>query len=378
MRTLFDYLDWRGDITFDEYPPCEVDSLIFSQICYLNFYKIVPTSVSAKGCSLLAAVKRYVNAHKGERDQLGLIMPPQTITLAVKAARSKRFSTLRAVGHVNHVDEDGEKQFSATTFLMGEDACFVAFRGTDDTIVGWKESLNMSFMLPIPAQTEALEYLRSVGEAYPDRKIYAAGHSKGGNLAVYSAVCCPREIQDRIAAVYNLDGPGFDKEFIASEEYLEIRERIKTLVPQSSIVGMMLEHEENYEVVKSHQSGLLQHNGFNWEVMGGRFLRTDGITDQSRYIDVTLKQWLSEMTTEERKRVIDALYDILSSTNAKTLTDLSADKLKLIKAWGTLDAESKRVIKRIVGLVLKRKVKAEKTIIDDGADSPDSTEDGDE
>ena len=361
MGTLFDYLDWRGDITFKEYGVCEVDSLIFSSFAYLDLYKIVPASVSAKGVELLPAVKKYVNTHKGESNAVGLIIPPQMITGAVKAARSKRFGSLRIVGHVNHVDTDMQKQFSALTFLVGEDTCIVAFRGTDDTIVGWKESLNMSFMLPIPAQIEAREYLDQVGHVYPDRKIYVCGHSKGGNLAVYASVKCSPETKSRIVTAYNLDGPGFDKEFISGEDYLEVRERIRTLVPQSSIVGMLLEHEENYEVVQSNGTGLLQHNGFSWEIMGGRFVHSDTTTAHSKYIDVTLKKWLSELGAEERRRIIDALYEILSSTNAKTLTDLSADKLGVIKAWGTLDDESKKVIKRIVGLIIKRKIKPDKS-----------------
>ena len=362
MGTLFDYLDWRGDITLDECGFCEVDSLILASVSYLDFYKIVPASVSAKGVELLPAVKKYVNTHKGEGNVMGLIIPPQMITGAVKAARSKRFGSLRIVGYVNHVDTDLEKQFSALTFLSGEDKCIVAFRGTDDTIIGWKENFNMSFMLPIPAQAEACEYLEKVWLAYPDRKIYVCGHSKGGNLAVYAAVKCDAAVKKHIVAAYNLDGPGFDREFITSPEYLAMRERIRTLVPQSSIVGMLLEHEENYEVVQSSSTGLLQHNGFSWEVMGGRFVHSDTTTAQSKYIDVTLKKWLSEIDVEERKRIIDALYEILSSTNAKTLTDLSADKLGVIKAWGTLDDESKKVIKRIVGLILKRKSKTEKTV----------------
>ena len=362
MGTLFDYLDWRGDITLEEYGLCEVDSLILASLSYLDLYKIVPAAVSAKGVELLPAVKRYVNTHKGEGNAMGLILPPQMITGAVKAARSKRFGSLRIVGYVNHVDTDLEKQFSAITFLSGEHTCIVAFRGTDDTIVGWKESFNMSFMLPIPAQIEAREYLDRVGRAYPNRKIYVCGHSKGGNLAVYAAVKCDADARARIVTAYNLDGPGFDKDFIASPEYLEMRERIRTIVPQSSIVGMLLEHEENYEVVQSNGTGLLQHNGFSWEIMGGRFVHSDATTAQSKYIDVTLKKWLAELGAEERKRIIDALYEILSSTNAKTLTDLNADKLGVIKAWGTLDDESKKVIKRIVGLILKRKPKTEKIV----------------
>lgn len=353
MGTLFDYLDWRGDLSFEQCELGEVDSLILSLISYLDLYRIVPASHDAKGLSLIAAAKRYVQRHKGEGNNIGLIMPPETVMLLTRAARTPRFSCLRMLGYVNDIDDDMQSQFSATTFLSGEDCCFVTFRGTDDTIVGWKESFNMSFLCPIPAQIKATVYLESIARAHPDRRIYVCGHSKGGNLAVWAAVKCCNAVKDRIVAVYNNDGPGFDKDFIESEEYLEIRDRIRTLVPQSSVVGMLLEHEERYEVLRSTQVGLFQHNGFSWEVMGGRFVHTDSVTEESKLIDVTLKQMLSDMLPEERKRIVDAVYDILSSTNAKTLTELSVEKLKLVKAWNTLDTESKTVVKNLVKLIAK-------------------------
>lgn len=353
MATLFDYIDWRGDLSFSQCEPCEVDSLILSQVCYLDLYRIVPASPTAKGLSFLAAAKRYVNAHKGEPNSLGAIIPPETVTITTKAARSARFGSLRLVAHVNVISEDEQKQFSATTFDLGNDSLFIAFRGTDDTIVGWKECFNMSFMSPIPAQTEAVEYVYHVAAAMPDKRLYLGGHSKGGNLAVYAAVKASPSVQDRIAAVYNLDGPGFTRDFIESEEYAKIKERIHTLVPQTSIVGMLLEHDESYEVVQSTQSGLLQHNGFSWEVMGNRFIHSDTVTKESKNIDAKLKQWLSEITPERRKEILDTLYEILDSTNIKTLTALSAEKLKLVKAWNTLDTESRTFIRRCVTLIAK-------------------------
>lgn len=363
MGNVFDYLDWRGDISFDECAPNEVDSLILSWMSYLDLGHIVPASISAKGRTLISCVRKYIRVKKEQGAPLvsGLIMPPESIKLAVKTAKSPRFSCLRLVGHVNKIDEDEAKQFSATTYLLGDNACFVVFRGTDDTIVGWRESLSMSFMSPIPAQVEALEYIESLASAYPERKIYIGGHSKGGNLSVYAAVKCSDATKERIVRIYNLDGPGFDKEFIASEDYLAVRERIQTIVPQSSIIGMLLEHEENYEVVQSNQTGLFQHNGLSWEIMGGRFVHIDSVTEESKKIDVTIKKWLSEISPEERKRILDAFYNTLTSTNCKTLTDINADKLKVIKAWGTLDDDSKRFIKKMVSLIVKKgKVKEPK------------------
>ncbi len=354
MGTVFDYIDWRGDIPFSVIGIGEIDNMIFSQICYIDFKGIIPASPKAKPISFLAAAKRYVQAHRGETINLGAIMPPELVSLVTKAARSVRFSSLSVVGYVNRVSNVDQKQFSAMTFLIGEDTCFVAFRGTDDTIVGWKESFNMSFLSPIPAQTEAVRYLHAVAAAFPDRKICIGGHSKGGNLAVYSAVKCREEINARIEGVYNNDGPGFDRQFIESEQYAATRERIHTLVPHSSIVGMLLEHEEHYDVVRSTMNGLLQHNAFSWEVLGGKFIRHDGVTEESRQIDRTLKRWMREMPVEQRKKTVDSLYEILESVNARTLTDLSTDKLKLIKAWNSLDAESKKIIKRCISLIVKK------------------------
>ncbi len=355
MGTLFDYLEWRGDISLSEMPINEVDNLILSQICYVDFKRIVPASPTARAVPLLSAARRYMNAHKEKKDadKLGFIIPPEIINLMIKAAKSVRFGETRLISYVNNISDNEQKQFSALTYLIGEDACFVAFRGTDDTIVGWKESFNMSIMSPIPAQTEAVEYLEGIAAAHPERKIYLGGHSKGGNLAVWAAVKCSSATNARIAHVYSNDGPGFDLDFIASEEYALTRERIHTLVPQSSIVGMLLEHEEHYEVVESSYSGLLQHNGFSWTVKGGRFVHLDSVTEESKRIDSTLKGWLSELSVDERREILDSLYEILSSTQAKTLSDLSADKLALIKVWNNLDSRSRKMIRRCISLIAR-------------------------
>ena len=360
MGTLFDYIDWRGDISFDTVGIGEIDNMIFSQICYIDLRRIVPASATAKPVGFVSAIKRYVNLHKGEPINLGAIMPPDVVNIATRAARSQRFAQTSVIAYANKISDVQQKQFSALTFLVGDKDCFIAFRGTDDTIVGWKECFNMSFMRPIPAQTEAVAYLERIATAFPDRRIYLGGHSKGGNLAVYAAVRCCEGTRERIAAVYNNDGPGFDGEFIGSAEYASVRERIHTLVPQTSIVGMLLEHEGRYRVVKSTMNGLLQHNAFSWEVLGGSFVTVDDLSEESRRIDSALKQWLSEITMEERRRVVDSIYDILSHISAKTLTDLNTDRLKLIKAWNGLDAVSKRHVRRCISLIVKSAKKQQK------------------
>lgn len=356
MANMLDYIDWRGDIEFSQVPLNEVDNLILSAICYVDFENIVSPSFN-KPILLSTAVKTYLRRHRGEKAYLGAIVPPQIIALMARAAKSKRFSHVRVCGYINHVCDDKQMQFSAMTYLLDENHLFVAYRGTDDTIIGWKENFNMSFMHPVPSQIEAAAYLKDVASERKE-KIYVGGHSKGGNLAVYAFSKSSPEIKARVIEAYNNDGPGFNKEFIESEEYLSSRDKIHTIIPQSSVVGMLLEHEEDYEVIKSSHSGIWQHDSISWEVMGGSFIHLDSITDESKFIDRTLKQYLDEMDSEARETFVDNLFEALESTNAKTLTDLNSDKKKIIKAWNGLDAESRNTVFKYIKLIFKEKTKS--------------------
>ena len=357
ITTVFDYLDWRGDISFSQLPPCEVDSLVFSLLSYIDFDGIVPPPDEIKGVSLLAAAKKFIKKYKEDgKPDIGFIIPKDVVVLLAKAAKTKRFGEVLLSSYVNKICDGEEKQFSAITFVFknteGADELFVVFRGTDDTIVGWKENFNMSFMQPVPSQLEAAEYLSDVA-SNTFGEITVGGHSKGGNLAVYAAVSAPERVKKRINTVYNLDGPGFNIDFLASEEYRIMRDRIRTIVPHSSIVGMLLEHEESYEVISSSQTGLLQHNGFFWHVLGGSFVHLESVSGESRLIDETLKKWLSEMTPEQRKDAVDSIYDSLTQGKAKTLSDLNADKRQLVKAWNTMSDESRTFVRKCISLLIK-------------------------
>ena len=353
MGTLIDYLDWRGDLRFSEVPLCEVDSLILSMLSYMKFDGIVPSSGETGSVTLLEAMRRLFKQNQGKKASLGKLIPPGFITLAIRAAKSKRFAGIRLSHYENDIINGNEqKQFSAVTFRLTKDKYFVAFRGTDDTLVGWKESFNMSFMRPIPAQRDAAKYFRQVAADFSGQ-FYLGGHSKGGNLAVYAAVEAPDAVKERIINIYNNDGPGFDRDYVNSEKFLAVNKRILTVVPQSSVVGMMLEHEESYVVVKSTAGGLLQHDGNTWEVMGGSFIHLDTVTEDSKLIDRKLKDWLNNMSPAGRERFIDTVFDTLTSTGATTLTELTSAKLKLVKAWGTLDQTTKNFLLKLAAILIK-------------------------
>lgn len=356
MGSLFDYLDWRGDLLFSEAPLNEVDSLILSMISYVAFDGIVPSEPTDVPISLRNAARQYLRRHRGSAPYLGKILPSEIVTLLAKAARSKRFSRVGMLGYVNHIDRAVQVQFCAVTFLLGDKKAYVAYRGTDDTLIGWKENFNMSFLQPVPAQREAVVYLERMASALSD-DFYVGGHSKGGNLAVYAAVKCDPCVRSRILRTFNNDGPGFDRAFIDDVQYQQMRKKIHTVVPHSSVVGMLLEHEESYEVVKSNATGLLQHNGCSWEVLGGSFVHLDTVTEESRLIDRSLKDWMNGMSVEEREHVVDSIFETISAVGAETLTELTGEKLKLVKAWNSLDPQVRNVLLKCIGLLIRTKTK---------------------
>jgi len=359
MGTLYDYMNWRGELSFTEAPFNEVDSLIFSLLSYLDLKGIVPDAHDGATVSLRAAANAFFSKNPDPRKiSMGVIVPKNIIKVFRMAKDTRRFRNVGLKAHVNLIDIEKEMQFSATTFLVDDETTLIVYRGTDDTLVGWKEDFNMSFLPVVPAQEEAVKYLTLAAKHSPNKFLRVTGHSKGGNLAVYAAVKCEPSIQKRIQQVWSNDGPGFGGGMINSPEYIEMRPVIRTLVPQSSIVGMLLEHDENYAVVKSRQTGLFQHDGLTWEVMGSSFVRLKSISGESKRFDKTLNTWIRSMTPEQREQFVEALYQILSSDNALTLTDLVAvTKNKWLKKSSALDPQVHKTIQKTLSALFELNTK---------------------
>ena len=348
MGTVFDYLTWRGDLTMRAAPFCEVDSLILSMLSYLDMQDIVPALGEEGNISVWEASKSFLDRYPDPKQSKMGVLIPKDIVKMMKAMRStKRFGTLKMSGFVNLIDPETELQFSAVTFHLNNGTAVVAYRGTDDTLVGWKEDMNMCFLPVVPAQVKALEYLNAVAQKCTGKMIIT-GHSTGGNLAVYAAVHSDAAIRERITAVYSNDGPGFGKNILDDPDYLEIRPRICNLVPQSSVVGMLLEHDENFTVVKSRQkSGLLQHNGLSWELLGNSFVHLKDVTPDSRKLDRTVNQWIRDMTPEQREEFAEAVYQLFSVDGAQTLTDLVAARKKWFAHTKNLDPRVHETIQKM-------------------------------
>lgn len=343
MATLYDYLDWRGDISFSEHSLCEIDALIFSLLCYVDLNGIVTDDTAKNGVTLNSAAKQYFTAHKGEKATLGAIVPAETLTLLAKAAKTRRYANVRLSCYVNNVDPKTQTQFSALTYKLCDGETFIAFRGTDDTLVGWKENFNMSFMETVPAQLEAAEYLAYIAKKVKG-DLYVGGHSKGGNLAVFSAVEAKKQIRERLCGVFSFDGPGFSEGFIKRREYLDIKPKIRLIIPHGAIIGLLLEQDDNYEVVKSRNNGILQHNAFSWELLGSRFIYLNDISKESKKIEKNMREWLRGMDIKQREELFSAIYQVFSGTDATTLSEINSDKLRLVKAWTKLDAKTRNIL----------------------------------
>lgn len=347
MSNILDYLDWRGDLTFEASPFCEVDSVILARLSYIAFDNIVPNDFFSS-ISIKEAADKYLSTP----DAAAKVYISQDIDLLIKLAKSQRFKDLKLCGYVNQIDLETQKQFSVLTINLRDDWHFTSFRGTDNTLVGWKEDFNMSFMSPVPSQESAVIYLESAIEALKGRFI-VAGHSKGGNLAIYASAFCLENLQASIEAAYNFDGPGFDKKIIDTQGYQRIKERTTTFIPQSSIVGMLLEHEEEYITIQSSEHmGPMQHDVYSWNLIRTEFIRLSAITQSSRFIDNTLKDSLKSLTPTQREVFIDNVYALFLSTGASKLRDVKENPLDSAKAMLTsfrdMDAETKEMMAKTI------------------------------
>jgi hypothetical protein len=341
MNCVFDYIDWRGDITFEESPFCEVDALVLSKLAYIQFDGIV-SATSEDGISLRKAAELFFNKNAGKKISLGEIIPDEIVDLLRSCAESERFAGLSLSSFVSVNDGESVEQFAALTFSIN-DLFVVTFRGTDDTLVGWKEDFSMAFNSPIPAQYRAESYLSDVADRF-DGEIILCGHSKGGNLAYFAALSASEGIRARIKDVYNLDGPGFLNSVFESRAYCELEGRMHTIVPACSVVGMFFNFDENCKVVESSEKGIMQHNGLSWHVLGAKFVEADGFTDEFKRINKVIGAWIDSMSKREREEFVGAVFGALESTKARTLTELAADKAAVIKAFSSLDDETKRAL----------------------------------
>lgn len=357
MNTILDYVAWRGDLPLELFAFNEVDSLILSQLSYINYTGVVGADFE-KSVPLKTVAETFMNMDESD---VRKILPPNinadTFRLLISAGLSVRFGGVKMCGYAVRSDSVAEAQFAAVTFILSKKRVFVSFRGTDGTLVGWKEDFNMAFMSPVPSQRYALEYVLRVAGSFRSALVLG-GHSKGGNLAMYAASFCGTKVQNRIETVYNHDGPGFENGVLNKSEYLAIVNRIRTFLPKSSVVGILFEHRETCTVVESSETlGVLQHDPFTWLVYGKSFVCVPNLTLDSVFVDITLKNWLQQLDKARLEQFIDTLFDVVSATEAVTLADLSENWLKksgaVLKALSKIEPDTRDAVLKTIHLLFK-------------------------
>ena len=342
--TVADYLTWRGDIPFSVDPFNEVDNLVLCIISYINFRRFpeLLTRNPREAVSLRDICQKLTQ----EDEQLGLSQLSY-IPVAQQAAQTERFAGTRMFAFEDRSDQ--ETQFAAVTFLLPDKSVFVAFRGTDTSLVGWKEDFNMSYLESVPAQVRAAEYTAEIMRLCRFHKVRIGGHSKGGNLAAWAGLHLPHKNYGRLLAVYNNDGPGFNRSMTERPEYVLLRDKMHTFIPESSIVGVLLEHCEDYAVIASTAKSIMQHEALSWCTERNRFIHLEERSTMGRRSDDVLRDWIGSMTPQERKDFTDAFFEILSmGGKARTLDDVQemglSGAVALVKEYAGADEKTRRIL----------------------------------
>jgi len=344
MPNLLHYVSEQATESFSSRPFNAPDSLALTQIVYMPLENLLDEG----GTATLAEVWTFLQ-HEYPN---GLSDPFQRkrFDLTGACAQSLRFSGLTVSDYVNHIDPVEETQFCACTFILPDGARYIAFRGTDLTIAGWKEDLNMSYK-SVPAQAEATAYVERA--AMEDGELLLGGHSKGGHLALYAAAHATETAQARITAIYSFDGPGMDEATLASEGYKCISPRVESYIPQSSVVGMLLCYHPSYCVVKSTALGLFQHDALTWQIKGGEFEKLDGLDLGTRMTDDALRQWIDRLTIDDRQLLTETVFRLISVVDSETLDplvqDITGSSIKLFSAFRKLEPETRTEMRRMLG-----------------------------
>ena len=318
MADIIDYALLNAHKDFDTLPYSPIDSLLFSELAYFEFDNIVQNVKSRSKGLLLSEIAEntlYENMFPLERTA------ERNKKLLGAAAYSKRYSKIKVNYYEDIFDVTKDTQFCAITFILPNgDAC-IAFRGTDSTITGWKENFNMLFTSPVAAQGHSVSYVDAVAKKVKGN-IILTGHSKGGNLAIYSATKCSQAAKSKIVAIHSFDSPGFTKEFIESKEYIETEKIIKKFMPEESLIGVLLNNRDNYRIIKSEGSGIMQHDLFLWQVDISKndFVDGEKLYKSSKFFDATFNDWVNSSTPEQREQFVEALFQMINAVNSENAT----------------------------------------------------------
>ena len=353
MANIFDYLT---DVQYDSFydiPLNELDVLALTELTYLPFDNLLDQPVNR-----LSDVATRVPREST------MLTNKERLQLLDQLAQHKRFRNCKLSNFINEIDTEQQKQFAAMTYRLNLDTYLIVFRGTDDSIIGWKEDFHLTYMKEIPAQKQALEYLEDFFKQHPKQKVLLAGHSKGGNLAVFAASQIQPELQEKISAVYTYDAPGLQAHLTETTGYQDVIPKFHRYVPQGSIIGMMLEIPDKKIVVRSTAlGGLAQHDTFSWQVEDKHFVQLDETNSDSQQVDTTFKEWVETVPDTELQLYFDLFFGIILDAGISSINDLSSFKViehihHLFVQAQSLTPEERETMGRLTQLLIDTRYQA--------------------
>ena len=325
MYTLNDYLAFRGDLSFETSPVNEIDEMVFASMGKADFSEVLGENETASFGDVFST---YFSMHgKDENASLGLLASPDMMKTLLRISQCPRYAGIRISHFVNIISEEYTEQLSALTVLGPDGKVYVTFRGTDDTLVGWKENCMLAVLYRVPAQRDAAEYLDTISRCFSG-PLVLCGHSKGGNLAIYAGAKARPSVQKRIEKIVSYDGPGFMKHFLNQAGYQRVKDRIITMIPSSSIVGMLMDAAGRTDVIACEKSGAAAHDICTWNLGPAAFVRADKLSEKSLKFHKAINMTIEGMSTPERYELVDELFQVLCSTGAVTLSDFTDHTFK--------------------------------------------------
>lgn len=368
MKNMLDYIKEFGHVSFEERAFSEIDALVLTELEYLPLEKVVPSDENGENFVTVKEIAEYMQEHKQELfDENPMMITQERHEVSQVIADEPRFQSLKFFGVVSEWDKDTTKQFAAVTVEVEPSVRLVIFRGTDDTLIGWKEDFLMTYSPLVAAQTDAKEYLAKQASLF-DGDLMVSGHSKGGNLAIYAAATQEEDVQLRIVDIFCFDSPGLYRSVLETKGYQNIVPLAMRYIPQDSLVGLMLESEVPYVIVKSNATGAMQHSAMTWEIEDGQFIKMEKLTKNSQLNDQTLKKWTESVSDEELELFWNVFFELLFSVGIDTVNDLYGQFMhyvqEFLKAAGDMDEEKRELLTRIALLLVSTRFEVWKDSLD--------------
>ena len=368
MKNMLDYIKEFGHVSFEERAFSEIDALVLTELEYLPLEKVVPSDENGETFVTVKDIAEYMKEHKQELfDENPMMITEERHEVSQLVANASRYQGLKFFGVVSEWDKDTTKQFAAVTVEVEPSVRLVVFRGTDETLIGWKEDFLMTYSPLVAAQTDAKEYLAKQASLC-DGDLMISGHSKGGNLAIYAAATQEEDVQLRIVDIFCFDSPGLYRSVLETKGYQNIVPLAMRYIPQDSLVGLMLESEVPYVIVKSNASGAMQHSAMTWEIEDGQFIKMEKLTKNSQLNDQTFKKWTESVSDEELELFWNVFFELLFNAGIDTVNDLYGQFMhyvqEFLKAAGEMDEEKRELLTRIALLLVSTRFEVWKDSLD--------------